>query len=124
MQRTNSGRSIGPTIWLTVGVFVAAGTLILVTRMGPEVLIPVASLIAVGAMFAIPIVPDRLRRSGTNPGFVFNVAVIVTGALIAIIGLGVWAIAQPDNSAFRQTVAALLFTNDELTFIQRLQQSG
>jgi hypothetical protein len=45
--------------------------------------------------------------TGTNPAFAWNVAVIVVGGLIAAIGLGAWLLADPTNSAFRQTVAAL-----------------
>jgi hypothetical protein len=43
----------------------------------------------------------------TNPAVGWNVAVIVVGVLIAFIGLTVGLTADPENSAFGQTVKAL-----------------
>jgi hypothetical protein len=47
------------------------------------------------------------QASGTNPAIVWNIVVIVVGVLIAVIGLINGLTANPDNSAFRQTVGAL-----------------
>jgi hypothetical protein len=48
-----------------------------------------------------------LLVAGINPAFAWNVAVIVAGSLIGVIGLGAWLVADPTNSALRQAVAAL-----------------
>jgi hypothetical protein len=44
-----------------------------------------------------------LPAAGIDPAFAWNVAVIVVGSLIGVIGLGAWLVADPTNSAFRQT---------------------
>jgi hypothetical protein len=83
--------------------------------------------VAVGDPAASPDVASSLQRSaptgesplgsGTNPAFAWNVAVVVVGSLIAVIGLGAWLVADPTNSAFRQTVAALWLIAGLLGFV-------
>jgi hypothetical protein len=48
-----------------------------------------------------------VSASATSAAFGWNVVVIVVGSVIAVIGLLVWAAADPTNSALRQTMAAL-----------------
>jgi hypothetical protein len=48
-----------------------------------------------------------LPVAGIDPAFAWNVAVIVAGGIIGVIGLGAWLVADPTNSALRQAVAAL-----------------
>jgi hypothetical protein len=63
-----------------------------------------------GCCPAAPIAPTQphlAQRAPINPALAWNVVIIVAGIFIAVIGLGAWLIADPSNSAFRQTVAAL-----------------
>jgi hypothetical protein len=58
-----------------------------------------------------------LGAGGTDPVIGWNVAVIVFGSLIGLIGLGAWLLADPTNSALRQTVAALWLIAGLLGFV-------
>src|SRR5438132_11984971 len=96
-----------PVIWLTVAAFVAVGALVLTAKMGPGISIFIGVCFGLGALMASTWVVPALRERRLSPGFALNVVVAVTGTLIAITGLGVWATAEPDNTPLRQTVAAL-----------------
>jgi hypothetical protein len=57
-----------------------------------------------------PIVGPSPGQSNINPAVAWNVMVIVVGAVIALIGLINGLASHPENSALRQTVAALWVT--------------